>query len=336
MLELAYSLYTKTLKLVRFRAATRHMEKRYPAVPDDQIAEMRDRTCIVCREEFVTGAKAAMDVPRKLSCGHVFHHRCLHSWLERQQSCPTCRKDVLETNDTLPPASDPLNQQAAAENQERALEAPQADAEQRPEPQETQDSPSTLQALIHRYHGPETSHQHPTPAQSAHDLLQEVRPGLADQLVQSVPKSELDDAPSENVREAVRRATLERYSQTVKKQPDQPNSKSPVLIPLFDPAQIPDFAQKHQSQLPYPLADWIPPTTHSRSMDSREPAGSMKSAAPLEAQIQEKLAALQEAEALIERAKAQLQTVLGSTEAPMKGKARDEPTSSVSMPLKEV
>ncbi|GAA5984220.1 hypothetical protein JCM10908_006098 [Rhodotorula pacifica] len=35
------------------------------------------------------------DTPKKLPCGHVFHFHCLRSWLERQQSCPTCRRPVL-------------------------------------------------------------------------------------------------------------------------------------------------------------------------------------------------------------------------------------------------
>ncbi|KAJ3173980.1 E3 ubiquitin-protein ligase hrd1 [Geranomyces variabilis] len=36
------------------------------------------------------------DTPKKLHCGHIFHFHCLRSWLERQQSCPTCRRSVLE------------------------------------------------------------------------------------------------------------------------------------------------------------------------------------------------------------------------------------------------
>lgn len=46
-----------------------------------------DATCIICREEM-TNAK-------KLICGHLFHVHCLRSWLERQQTCPTCRALVV-------------------------------------------------------------------------------------------------------------------------------------------------------------------------------------------------------------------------------------------------
>ena len=32
---------------------------------------------------------------KKLPCNHIFHKSCLRSWFQRQQTCPTCRLDVL-------------------------------------------------------------------------------------------------------------------------------------------------------------------------------------------------------------------------------------------------
>lgn len=46
-----------------------------------------DATCIICREEMTTA--------KKLLCGHLFHVHCLRSWLERQNTCPTCRAPVV-------------------------------------------------------------------------------------------------------------------------------------------------------------------------------------------------------------------------------------------------
>ncbi|XP_040904783.1 E3 ubiquitin-protein ligase synoviolin [Toxotes jaculatrix] len=79
------------------RRAIRNMNTLYPdATPEDLQAS--DNVCIICREEMVTGAK-------KLPCNHIFHSSCLRSWFQRQQTCPTCRMDVLRaSNNTQTPA----------------------------------------------------------------------------------------------------------------------------------------------------------------------------------------------------------------------------------------
>lgn len=108
------SFVTRLRALVRYRAATRNMDERYPDASEEEMSAMTDRTCIICREEmFVNGVSGNQDgdsgsnpaqqnsdgpntTPKKLPCGHIFHFYCLRSWLERQQSCPTCRRSVLE------------------------------------------------------------------------------------------------------------------------------------------------------------------------------------------------------------------------------------------------
>nr|XP_061793444.1 E3 ubiquitin-protein ligase synoviolin-like isoform X1 [Nerophis lumbriciformis] len=90
------------------RRAIRNMNTLYPdATPEDLQAS--DNVCIICREEMVTGAK-------KLPCNHIFHSSCLRSWFQRQQTCPTCRMDVLRAsnnNQTPTPAQAPPPAQAA-------------------------------------------------------------------------------------------------------------------------------------------------------------------------------------------------------------------------------
>ncbi|EIN11941.1 hypothetical protein PUNSTDRAFT_119134 [Punctularia strigosozonata HHB-11173 SS5] len=94
----------------RYRSATRDMDARYPNATEADLPVTGDRTCIICREEMVPVATQEGGVvnnlptahdgpnmtPKKLPCGHTFHFQCLRSWLERQQSCPTCRRNVLE------------------------------------------------------------------------------------------------------------------------------------------------------------------------------------------------------------------------------------------------
>lgn len=84
--------------LIRYRRATANMNEKYPNATTAEL-EATDRVCIICRDEMVAllvgnnaplnGRAVNPEVPKKLPCGHIFHFRCLKSWLERQQSCPT-------------------------------------------------------------------------------------------------------------------------------------------------------------------------------------------------------------------------------------------------------
>ncbi|THH15474.1 hypothetical protein EW146_g4999 [Bondarzewia mesenterica] len=112
----ARSFITRLRTLIRYHTATRNMDERYPNATEDEMAAMSDRTCIICREEMVvrnppregnsaddsgssnTSRDGPNTTPKKLPCGHIFHFHCLRSWLERQQSCPTCRRAVLDTD----------------------------------------------------------------------------------------------------------------------------------------------------------------------------------------------------------------------------------------------
>ena len=85
------------------------MNELYPNATADDLSRSSDSTCIICREEMVVNdqlleeenpelaayGERNLDQPKKLPCGHIFHFHCLRSWLERQQTCPTCRRSVL-------------------------------------------------------------------------------------------------------------------------------------------------------------------------------------------------------------------------------------------------
>lgn len=73
--------------VVMSRRAIRNMNTLYPDATPEEIAS-GDNVCIICREEMHTQCK-------KLPCNHIFHTPCLRSWFQRQQTCPTCRMDVL-------------------------------------------------------------------------------------------------------------------------------------------------------------------------------------------------------------------------------------------------
>ncbi|KAK4749669.1 hypothetical protein SAY87_027118 [Trapa incisa] len=71
---------------MRYRRITSNMNDRFPDATPEELDES-DATCIICREEMTTA--------KKLLCGHLFHVHCLRSWLERQNTCPTCRAPVV-------------------------------------------------------------------------------------------------------------------------------------------------------------------------------------------------------------------------------------------------
>ncbi|XP_035903818.1 E3 ubiquitin-protein ligase HRD1 [Anopheles stephensi] len=71
------------------RRAIRNMNTLYPDATPEEL-QMSDNICIICREDMVSSSK-------KLPCGHIFHTACLRSWFQRQQTCPTCRLNILRT-----------------------------------------------------------------------------------------------------------------------------------------------------------------------------------------------------------------------------------------------
>ncbi|PWN38131.1 uncharacterized protein FA14DRAFT_118203, partial [Meira miltonrushii] len=113
------SFFSRLRDFMKYRAATRNMDTRFPNATQADLRSMSDGTCIICREEMVaeeaggddqgeapaegrrptptvpaSGSSGLNETPKKLPCGHIFHFHCLRSWLERQQSCPTCRRTV--------------------------------------------------------------------------------------------------------------------------------------------------------------------------------------------------------------------------------------------------
>ena len=51
---------------------------------------------------------------KKLPCNHIFHTSCLRSWFQRQQTCPTCRLNILRSpnaQNATPQAGNPPGQQ---------------------------------------------------------------------------------------------------------------------------------------------------------------------------------------------------------------------------------
>uniref|UniRef100_A0A1A9VMC0 RING-type E3 ubiquitin transferase n=1 Tax=Glossina austeni TaxID=7395 RepID=A0A1A9VMC0_GLOAU len=90
--------------VVMSRRAIRNMNTLYPDATTEEL-RLSDNICIICREDMINHSK-------KLPCGHIFHTTCLRSWFQRQQTCPTCRLNILRapaTNSTALPRQDDNN-----------------------------------------------------------------------------------------------------------------------------------------------------------------------------------------------------------------------------------
>jgi len=120
------------------RRAIRNMNTLYPDATPEELAAV-DNVCIICREEMITGAK-------KLPCGHIFHAACLRSWFQRQQTCPTCRMDILRQPATPAATADAAQQQQpqqqpAAQQQQQQQPGPLPQPHQTPPPPQQQQPP---------------------------------------------------------------------------------------------------------------------------------------------------------------------------------------------------
>ncbi|TDH71763.1 hypothetical protein CCR75_001793 [Bremia lactucae] len=71
----------------RYRKITSNLNDRF-ANPTAEELEETDKTCIICREEMTPSTC------KKLPCSHIFHINCLKMWIQRQQTCPTCRSSI--------------------------------------------------------------------------------------------------------------------------------------------------------------------------------------------------------------------------------------------------
>jgi len=138
----------RVLEFVRYRRVTAHLNERFPDATPQQLAA-GDATCIICREDMApplvqaAGPLGVAPMPaalrtgtraKRLPCGHCFHMACLRSWLERQQTCPTCRAPVVQQAQAQAGATQPLHQPPGVvppvEDQQRAAVPPVAPAEQ--------------------------------------------------------------------------------------------------------------------------------------------------------------------------------------------------------------
>jgi len=124
--------FKKALRdVVLSRRAIHNMNTWYPDATAEEL-ENTDNVCIICREEMQAPST------KKLPCNHIFHKNCLRSWFQRQQTCPTCRLDVLRA---------PLPGQSQRQRNQRPQQ-PQPQAQQQQQQQQPQQQPQNLNQVF--------------------------------------------------------------------------------------------------------------------------------------------------------------------------------------------
>ena len=58
-----------------------------------------ENECPICNEQLIDGVNV-------LSCGHRFHNECIESWLTSHNSCPLCRRPIVEEGELTIPMMD--------------------------------------------------------------------------------------------------------------------------------------------------------------------------------------------------------------------------------------
>jgi len=97
--------------VVLSRRAIQLLNTSFPFATEQDL-ENSDNVCIICRETMVYSSC------KKLPCGHIFHTSCLRGWFLRQQTCPTCRMDIVR------PATGAMPQQAGGQGGVAGVPAP--------------------------------------------------------------------------------------------------------------------------------------------------------------------------------------------------------------------
>ena len=75
MRTVVISLQKKLASYRFFVAMEKELRDKFPSV--DNPEELRDELCPICQESMATA--------KKLPCGHLYHLRCIRSWLEQNQ-----------------------------------------------------------------------------------------------------------------------------------------------------------------------------------------------------------------------------------------------------------
>lgn len=87
----------------------------------DEDDEEMNEVCCICLDTFQVGNVVSfsnstinendVELGARGTCEHIFHHSCIHEWLKRNDSCPSCRFEMiqLQQKDVVTTTNDDAN-----------------------------------------------------------------------------------------------------------------------------------------------------------------------------------------------------------------------------------
>ncbi|KAL3078138.1 hypothetical protein niasHT_033113 [Heterodera trifolii] len=63
------------------------------SIPYEAKANEEDNSCAICLDPIENGTMV-----KPLPCKHIFHNKCIYSWIKKHITCPMCRDALSMTN----------------------------------------------------------------------------------------------------------------------------------------------------------------------------------------------------------------------------------------------
>ena len=68
---------------------TQYRKRKLKSLHEDLISTS-SAICSICLDDYSDTGVAII----QLDCGHIFHKKCIHEWLDNNDTCPECRSEV--------------------------------------------------------------------------------------------------------------------------------------------------------------------------------------------------------------------------------------------------
>eukprot|EP00993_Chasmostoma_nieuportense_P000600 NODE_1553_length_1463_cov_34.085329_g1473_i0.p1 GENE.NODE_1553_length_1463_cov_34.085329_g1473_i0~~NODE_1553_length_1463_cov_34.085329_g1473_i0.p1 ORF type:complete len:468 (-),score=116.12 NODE_1553_length_1463_cov_34.085329_g1473_i0:60-1424(-) len=98
--QLFRKLQTKVVGFRNYTKALRVIHQTYPSATSAQLQAYAD-PCAICYDVLEESGSSGF-AAKVLPCDHIFHLRCIRQWMEHQNCCPICKRELLVPTTPVP------------------------------------------------------------------------------------------------------------------------------------------------------------------------------------------------------------------------------------------